>query len=128
MAMKEYLNGMQHIGIPTKDVDATVAFYEKIGLETFYRKNSGGDNVAFLRLGSLVIETYHQEETAQRVGAIDHITIDVTDIGKVFEHAKANGYALIDQEIVFLDFFDRGVKYFMIEGPNKERIEFNQVL
>ena len=128
MAMKAYLKGMQHIGIPTKDVEATVAFYEKIGLETYYRKHSGGDNVAFLRLDSLIIETYYQEQTTGVTGAIDHITIDVTDIEKVFEHVKANGYILLDQEIVFLDFFDNGVKFFMIEGPNKERIEFNQIL
>ena len=127
MAIKDYLKGLQHIGIPTKDVDGTVAFYESLGLETFYRKNEGGFNVAFLRLGSFVIETY-EGETLERTGAIDHITIDVTDIEKVFDCTKEGGYKLIDSEIIFLDFFDKGVKYFMIEGPNRERVEFNQIL
>jgi hypothetical protein len=73
-----------------------------------------------------VVETYNGE-TAAVTGAIDHVTIDVTDIKAVFEHAKAHGYKLIDEDIVSLDFFDNGVKYFMIEGPNRERIEFNQI-
>lgn len=124
--MKEYLRGLQHIGIPTKDVEATVRFYESLGLETYYRKTDGGHDVAFMRLGTFVVETY-KGETAEATGAIDHITFDVTDVQKVFELAKSKGYKLIDNEIISLDFFENGVKYFMIEGPNRERIEFNQI-
>ena len=125
--MKEYLNGLQHIGIPTADVEKTVKFYESLGFDLYYRKQDEGFDVEFLRLGSLVVETY-KFETTERTGAIDHIAIDVTDIDKVFEYVKTGGFKLINQEIIFLNFFDKGVKYFMIEGPNLERIEFNQVL
>jgi catechol 2,3-dioxygenase-like lactoylglutathione lyase family enzyme len=125
--MKEYLIGLQHIGIPTNDVEKTVGFYESLGLETYYRKTDGGHDVAFLRLGSFVVETY-KGEPAKRTGAIDHITFDVTDVEKVFALAKSNGYKLLDEEIVSLDFFDKGVRFFMIEGPNRERVEFNQIV
>lgn len=126
--MKEYVTGLQHIGIPTRDFAATLAFYGSIGFETTYVTKNGEDDVAFLQIGNLVIETYTAPSPVGIPGAIDHIAIDVTDIDKAFAAAKAGGYKLLDQEIVFLPFFDNGVKYFMIEGPNGEKVEFNQKL
>ena len=123
--IKEYLTGLQHIGIPTRDVAATTAFYQGLGFQITWQADNG--DVAFLRLGDLVVETY-LGDTNPRAGAIDHITINVTDIGKVFQAAKAAQYRLIDPEIITLPFFEKGCSYFMIEGPNKERVEFNQIL
>ena len=123
--IQDYLTGLQHIGIPTKDVAATTAFYQSLGFEITYQTDKG--DVVFLRLGDLTVETY-DGETNPRTGAIDHLTINVTDIGKVFAEVKAGGYTLIDPEIITLPFFDKGCSYFMIEGPNKERVEFNQIL
>jgi len=125
--LKKYAKGLQHIGIPTNDVEKTVRFYESLGLETYYRKQDDKFDVAFMRLGSFVIETY-KGEVLERTGAIDHITIDVTDIGAVFELVKEGGYKLLDKEIITLDFFEKGCSYFIIEGPNRERVEFNQIL
>ena len=31
--MKERIKGMQHIGLPTNDMKATIAFYESLGFE-----------------------------------------------------------------------------------------------
>lgn len=123
--IRDYLTGLQHIGIPTKDVAATVAFYESLGFQMTYQTEKG--DVVFLRLNDLTVETY-LGDTNPRTGAIDHLTINVTDIGKVFSEVKAGGYTLIDPEIITLPFFEKGCSYFMIEGPNKERVEFNQIL
>jgi len=123
--VREYLTGLQHIGIPTRDVAATTAFYESLGFQVSWQTEKG--DVVFLQLGDLTVETY-LGETTERTGAIDHLTINVTDIGKVFAEVKAGGYTLIDPEIITLPFFDRGCSYFIIEGPNKERVEFNQIL
>ena len=123
--IRDYLTGLQHIGIPTRDVAATAAFYQGLGFRITWQTEEG--DVAFLRLGDLVVETY-LGDTNPRTGAIDHLTVNVTDIGKVFEAAKAVGYKLIDPEVITLPFFEKGCSYFMIEGPNKERVEFNQIL
>jgi len=123
--VKDYLTGLQHIGIPTQDVAATVAFYQSLGFQITWQTEKG--DVVFLQLAGLTVETY-LGDTHPRTGAIDHLTINVTDIGRVFDEVKANGYTLIDPEIITLPFFDRGCSYFMIEGPNKERVEFNQIL
>ena len=31
MTIKDNLTGIQHVGIPTNDIEETVAFYEKLG-------------------------------------------------------------------------------------------------
>lgn len=122
----EYIRGLQHIGIPTRDVEKTISFYEGLGFHTTYRLHNEEHNVAFLENQGMVVETY-LGDMAGRTGAIDHITLDVTDIQKVFDWVKENGYTLLDPEIITLPFFDKGCSYFMIEGPNKERVEFNQI-
>ena len=33
MDLKNYSTGVQHIGIPTNDIDKTVEFYHKLGLD-----------------------------------------------------------------------------------------------
>jgi len=121
----QYLTGLQHIGIPTKDVAATMAFYQSLGFTNVWQTEKG--DVVFLRLGNLTVETY-LSDTNPCTGAIDHIAIDVTDIRKVYDTVKAAGYQLIDPEVITLPFFEKGCCYFMIEGPNKERVEFNQIL
>lgn len=61
-------------------------------------------------------------------GALDHIALNVTDIEKVFRMVKEQGFTMLDTEIQFLPFWERGVKFFTILGPNKEKIEFSQYL
>ena len=33
MELREQLNGIQHVGIPTNDIEMTIAFYEKLGFD-----------------------------------------------------------------------------------------------
>ena len=33
MNLREQLNGVQHIGIPTNDIENTIEFYQKLGFE-----------------------------------------------------------------------------------------------
>jgi lactoylglutathione lyase len=37
MNLKEQLNGIQHIGIPTNDIEATIDFYKALGFEIAFR-------------------------------------------------------------------------------------------
>lgn len=34
--MKNYVTGLQHIGIPTNDIKKSLEFYEKLGFENIY--------------------------------------------------------------------------------------------
>ena len=37
MNLKEQFNGIQHIGIPTNDIEATIDFYKALGFEIAFR-------------------------------------------------------------------------------------------
>ena len=130
MNLQELTAGIQHIGIPTDDIEKTVAFYTGLGFETVLRtKNeAAGEPVAFLRLKNLTIETYETHTAKNQAGAIDHIALNVADIDRTFQAAKAEGYFLLDKEVQFLPFWEHGVRFFTIEGPNAEKIEFSQML
>ena len=128
MSLKEQINGLQHIGVPTKNMEETIAFYGKLGFEIAFETVNDGDRVVFLKFGSLVIETYESKDATMKSGAIDHIALDVKDIEKVYElinHADLN---TTRDTIHFLPFWENGVRFFTIEGPNKEKIEFSQYL
>ena len=122
---RENTSGIQHLGIPTENFAGTVDFYHGLGFETIW----SNETTAFLQLGTLVIETYVAEEpAAMRNGAIDHVALNVKDIEAAWRDAHACGYETADTEIHFLPFFENGVKYFTIIGPNREKVEFNQYL
>ena len=116
--------------IPTYDIEMTIAFYEKLGFEIAFRtvNEAADEKVAFLKLGTLVIETYENKAAALKPGAIDHVAIDVKNIEKVHEMITGAGLNTTQDEVHFLPFWENGVRFFTIEGPNKEKVEFSQYL
>lgn len=130
MSFAQVLTGIAHIGIPTNDLSKTVSFYKQLGfipvLETV--NEAAGERVAFLQMGNLMIETYENHSAAEKAGAIDHVALNKNDIEAAFAAAKAAGMPLLHTEIQFLPFWENGVKFFIVEGPNKERVEFCQKL
>ena len=106
------------------------ALYEKLGFEIAFRtvNEAADEKVAFLKLGTLVIETYENKAAALKPGAIDHVAIDVKNIEKVHEMITGAGLNTTQDEVHFLPFWENGVRFFTIEGPNKEKVEFSQYL
>ena len=82
----ETINGLQHIGLPTNDLEKTVAFYEGLGFSVALRtvNEAAGEQVAFLQLKELMIEAYQTGRAAGRAGAVDHIALDVADVDTLF--------------------------------------------
>lgn len=144
MNIKDFTTGVQHIGLPTNDIKKTIEFYQTLGFEIAYRTINGPEEVAFLQLHNLIIETYQNHQAKMEYGAIDHIAIDVKDIENLFkvvnaeaekaqEKAKAESntsplFRMLDTQVNGLPFWEKGVKFFTIEGPNKEKIEFCEKL
>lgn len=124
--MSDYSKGIQHIGVPTKDIAATEAFYTTLGFHKTYETMNGKDKVMFMALGNLCMEFYEADSVSPVTGAIDHVAIDVNDIEAVYAYITSLGYESIEKQICYLPFFDNGVRYFTIPGPNAEKIEFNQ--
>ena len=73
----ETINGLQHIGLPTNDLEKTVAFYKGLGFSVALRtvNEAEGEQVAFLQLKELMIEAYQTGRAAGRAGAVDHIAL-----------------------------------------------------
>lgn len=130
MNIKECLTGVQHIGIPTGDMEKTVNFYKNLGFEVVFSTwlEKSKQHVNFLKLGDLVIETYDYDNPTGQYGAIDHIAINVKDINVVYNWACKNNLNTLNDKINTLPFWEKGVCFFTIEGPNKEKIEFSQYL
>ena len=130
MDLKNYSTGIQHIGIPTNDIEKTIAFYKELGFETALQtiNKEADEKVAFLKLKTLVIETYENKAAKFESGAIDHVAIDVNDIEEVYQYISKKKLNTTNDTIHFLPFWKNGVRFFMIEGPNMEKIEFSQYL
>ena len=126
----ETINGLQHIGLPTNDLEKTVAFYEGLGFSVALRtvNEAAGEQVAFLQLKELMIEAYQTGRAAGRAWAVDHIALDVADVDTLFVLLRDGGYELLDDAVRFLPFWARGVRFFTILGPNGEKVEFSQKL
>ena len=130
MDLKNYSTGIQHIGIPTNDIKKTIAFYKELGFETALQtiNKEADEKVAFLKLKTLVIETYENKAAKFESGAIDHVAIDVNDIEEVYQYISEKKLNTTNDTIHLLPFWKNGVRFFTIEGPNMEKIEFSQYL
>ena len=130
MDTKTYTTGVQHVGMPTNNIEETIAFYEKLGFEKVFETVNAAANekVAFLKHGTLVMETYENRAAVLKAGAIDHVALDVKDIEEVYQYINEQGLNTTKDTIHFLPFWENGVRFFTIEGPNKEKIEFSQYL
>mgnify|MGYP000665217247 CR=1 FL=1 len=114
-----YCDGIQHVGIPTNHLGFQVILRACVP-----EKNQ---HVAFLPFGTLVLET-SEDPVALCDGAINHIALNCLDIEKAYEAALNQKHLVLSNGIEALDFWERGVYFFIIQGPNKERIEFCQKL
>ena len=113
----------------TDHLENTIHFYEDLGFQVILRTcvPEKNQHVAFLQLGNLVIETY-EDPVALCDGAINHIALNCLDIEKAYAATLNQKHLVLSNGIEALDFWERGVRFFIIQGPNKERIEFCQKL
>jgi lactoylglutathione lyase len=132
------INAFQHLGIPVTDLKTSELFYESLGFKNVmasaFEIEGNTGYVAMMQNGNMIIELYQlpepqlQEIRTRKDGHIDHIAFDVDDIDTTYQTLKENGYMLLETEPVFLAFWKNGCKYFNIQGPDGERLEFNQIM
>jgi lactoylglutathione lyase len=133
------INHIQHIGIPVSNIQKSIGFYEKFGFtnvmpSTFEIEGEKGGIVAMMKRDSIILELYQMpasyltEITNRKDGHIDHIAFDVDDIELAFTTIKENHFTILEKEPVFLNFWNKGCKYFNVLGPDGERLEFNEII
>ena len=101
MDAAKYMTGVQHIGIPTNDIDKTITFYQRLGFTIAYQtvNEKANERVAFLQFGNLIIETYENHAATLRSGAIDHLAIDVKEIDRLYEEIKSAGFHILNDSV-----------------------------
>lgn len=97
-----------HIGIAVKNLDEAVDLYKKLGFELKEIEEVAEQKVrvAMLPVGESKIELLEatSDDSAvakfieKRGEGIHHIAVNVEDIEKALENAKANGLVLIDEK------------------------------
>lgn len=131
MKLSDNVTGIQHIGIPTNDIEATKEFFTSLGFCIAYEtvNEAANEKVCFLQLKNICIETYENRQAVGVPGAVDHIALDVADVDEAFREIKSAGrYNMLDDKVNFLPFWDNGVRFFTIMGPDGEKVEFSQML
>lgn len=130
MNIQPIITGIQHIGIPTGDMFGSVAFFTSLGFSIAWKTDNSNTEkpVTFMQLGNLIIELYERTEVAMQTGAIDHIALDVKNIHSLFFEMKKAGHRLVDDKVQELPFWEHGVRFFTIIGPNEEKIEFCEII
>ena len=133
------INHIQHIGIPVSNIQKSIGFYEKFGFtnvmpSSFEIEGEKGGIVAMMKRDSIILELYQMpasyltEIKNRKDGNIDHIAFDVDDIELAFTTIKENHFTILEKEPVFLNFWNKGCKYFNVLGPDGERLEFNEII
>lgn len=136
--LKDNFRGIQHIGIPVTNLEQSVSFYKRLGfirvLTSEVPEPAGIVKVAMMKRDNAIVELYQvvgkelEELRSRTDGHIDHIAFDVKDIDLAFSEFKAASFVTIEDNPVFLGFWERGCKYFAVRGPDGEKLEFNQIL
>ncbi|MFE7497105.1 VOC family protein [Bacillus velezensis] len=121
---------IDHTGIMVKDIETSIAFYQDVlgmPLKDRITHTNGIIELAFLGFQEgpeteiELIQGYSSELPAE--GKVHHVALLTEDIAAEFTHAKRQGAVFIDEEITTLP---NGYRYFYIEGPDGEWIEFFQ--
>ncbi len=136
MGIAENLTGFQHLGLPVSDIEKSIEFYSSIGfkiLSRFELQEDGGTTyVAFIDISGFCIELYQPAAGVDSgrgiTGPIDHLALNVKDINAAFSDVKAMGYIPLSDAPITLPLQADGVSYFVIAGPDGEKVEFNQIL
>jgi lactoylglutathione lyase len=139
MLLKGNLRGLQHIGLPVTNLERSKAFYAGLGFEEAMRTDLPGASeavqVAMMQHEGLTIEMYQLEQEERQAvakrtdGHLDHIALDVMDIEQAYNDIRAAGLEILEENApVFLPFWEHGVRFFTIRGPDGEKVEFNQIL
>ena len=61
MEIKDFINGLQHVGIPTEKMLQSITFYQQLGFKLVNQEiQPDGGGVAFLEINDLIVELYEQ--------------------------------------------------------------------
>lgn len=99
------LQGFEHVGMTSANLDRTIAFYcDLLGLKLVLRKPGGSGETAFLDAGGGMLEIFGRNDAtgsasdvpAEQAG-VRHLTFAYDDIGEMFERLMAAGVEPVEK-------------------------------
>jgi lactoylglutathione lyase len=133
MDFNKYVKGIHHIGIPVLSMEKTKKFYLGLGASIDHEQTDEFEGrpikVTVFVLYGVKVETYERPETAGKEGAIDHVAFEVADIDELYKEVKEAGYKLMNDcrdEVQTTSYWPATTRWFIIIGPDGEKLEFTQ--
>lgn len=132
--MKKHYKGLGHIAIHTQDIDASIAFYEKIGGDLAQRDAvttpAGEKKLALVSFGGFTIELIQSPvSTPMAEGNIPHFAVYVDDLDSTADALRAAGVdSFMESQKKVLPNTFGGLQNWFFTGPSGEQIELLQML
>ena len=132
--MKEHYQGLGHIAIYTKDMDESIAFYEKIGgalrQRAWIATPDGDELLALVSFGGFTLELI-QSPTPMPLteGNVPHFAVYVDDLDAAAAAVRAAGVdTFMTPEKKVLPGLFGGLENWFFTGPSGEQIELLHML
>ena len=130
--MHEHYLGLGHVAIYTRDMEESIAFYEKLGGTVKDRDGvptpEGEKKLALVSFGGITLELV-QDPGAMEAGNIPHFALLVDDLDAAAAAVRAAGVdTFLTPEKKVLPGLFGGLQNWFFTGPSGEQIELLQML
>ena len=129
----KHLNGLAHIALYTNDLQASLAFYERLGGRLTDRaeskKPSGTNLLAMVQMPGFyleIIEPHDGSPVTAEGGVFPHIAMEVDDIDAAAAELKSRGITTFRTENPMSMPIFGGIRNIFFTGPDGELLELLQ--
>jgi catechol 2,3-dioxygenase-like lactoylglutathione lyase family enzyme len=111
-----------------RSLEHSLVFYRDVfELQVAERLTFGGEELAFLRIGSARLELIQAAASdAHATGVLDHVAFEVHDLDALLSDLNARGVELLDPNPVPVPALNARIAFCL--GPDGERIELFEYL
>lgn len=130
MSIAEHVTGLQHLGLPTAALDETAAFYESLGFVRAHSTvNPGtGSGCAFSPAAACASKPTSAPRPPAGPEPSTTWPWTWTTLSPPGRKCGWPAWPPLEDAIQFLPFWENGVRFFNLLGPNGETVEFSQRL
>lgn len=128
------ITGLSHIGLPAQNLEKSIRFYEWLGFRQIVRKDDvNGFDYVYMKNNDCVIGLPHKRDLSVNAdrpsaGAIDHMALSCENLDEIYRECIGKEIKIISEGIESNDIWQPlECRCFMIEGPDKVRVEFQEL-
>lgn len=131
--MREHFQGLGHVAVYTREIEESIAFYEKLGGSVKGRGSvptpEGEKKLALVSFGGVTLELIQSPAPMPMgEGNVPHFAILVDDLDAAASAVQAAGVRFLTPEKKVLPNLFGGLQNWFFAGPSGEQIELLQML